>query len=234
MSAIVDTAMVLAAGLGTRIRALDPDTPKPLIKVAGRPLIDYTLSMLTEGGVERAVVNVHHKADQIEAYLAKREGLAIDISDERGELLETGGGIVKALERLGPNPFACTNTDAIMLSAGINPLEQLKEAWTEETDALLLLVPRQAVTGYNGAGDFSLSADGRIEDLSTDQPLVFTGLQILRPQLFAGAAIEKISTRAFWQKARAAGRMRGAIFEGTWMHVGDPEGHRAAEARLAG
>ncbi|GGY37318.1 nucleotidyltransferase family protein [Parvularcula lutaonensis] len=228
----IDTAMVLAAGLGTRIRSLDPETPKPLIKVAGMALIDYSFEMLADGGVRKAVVNVHHRADQLEAHLAGVERPEIAVSDERERLLETGGGILKALPMLGKDPFFCTNTDAILLGGSENPASFLRRQWTEDCDALLLMVPLSETSGYQGQGDFSLTPEGLIADRSEGAPLVFTGLQILRPALFDGAEVEPVSTRAFWEKARAAGRMRGVLFDGRWMHVGDPEGHRLAEERL--
>lgn len=228
----IDTAMVLAAGLGTRIRSLDPETPKPLIKVAGKSLIDYAFETLADGGVTRAVVNVHHRADQLEAHLQGVERPEIAVSDERGELLETGGGILKALPQLGQDPFYCTNTDAILLGGSQNPAAQLRQQWTEDCDALLLMVPLSETSGYQGQGDFSLTRGGLIADRSEGAPLVYSGLQILRPGLFEGAKVEPVSTRIFWDKARAKGRMRGIVFDGSWMHVGDPEGHRLAEERL--
>jgi MurNAc alpha-1-phosphate uridylyltransferase len=226
----IDTAMVLAAGLGTRIRSLNPDLPKPLIEVSGKALIDYAIDTLREGGVTRFVVNLHHKAEMIERHLRDRSDLDVRFSDERERLLETGGGIVNALPLLGEKPFFCTNTDAILL--GGEPASTLRNAWADDTDALLLLVPLDRTSGYAGKGDFSLDAAGRIVSLRPDQPLVFTGLQLLRPSLFEGAAAEPISTRAFWHKAQERGRMKGVVFSGDWMHVGDPEGHRAAQARL--
>jgi MurNAc alpha-1-phosphate uridylyltransferase len=226
----IDTAMVLAAGLGTRIRALDPQTPKPLIKVAGKPLIDYALATLAEGGVARAVVNVHHRADQLEEHLRSVREPKIELSDERDELLETGGGILKALPKLGREAFFSSNTDAILLGGA--PVEALKRAWSDETDVLLLLVPKERTSGYAGRGDFSLDEQGRVLPLTDEQPLVFTGLQLLRRSLFEGAPVEPVSTRVFWAKAQQAGRMRGLIYSGEWMHVGDPEGHAAAEERL--
>ncbi|MEM1289685.1 MAG: nucleotidyltransferase family protein, partial [Pseudomonadota bacterium] len=231
---LINTAMVLAAGRGTRIRSLDPHTPKPLIPVNGQPLIDYTLGLLSKGGVERVVVNVHHLADHVESHVtqaAERFGLHLTISDEREQLLETGGGILKALPKLGDQPFFCSNTDAILRPRKSSSVEQLRDRWSEACDALLLMVRPEAVSGYQGTGDFSLAEDGQIIDLDEASPLMFTGLQILRPRLFEGAAIEPVSTRAFWQKARAEGRMHGVVFDGDWMHVGDPEGHRQAEAR---
>lgn len=230
----IDTAMVLAAGLGTRIRSLDPDTPKPLIRVAGRPLIDHALATLQAGGVRRAVVNVHHLADRLEAHLRTIREPMIEISDERERLLETGGGIIKALPRLGERPFFCTNTDAILLGGSRPPAVQLRDAWADgpPADALLLLVPLDRASGYEGQGDFSLSADGLVRPRGEGVPLVYTGLQILRPGLFSGAPVEPVSTRVFWDRARAGGRMRGIVFDGDWMHVGDPEGFRLAEERL--
>ena len=229
----ITTAMVLAAGLGTRIRALDPDTPKPLIPVAGEPLIGYALKTLQAGGVKRFVINVHHKAEQIERYAASREDLNIALSDEREQLLETGGGILKAMPLLGDNPFFCTNTDAILHGGSQQPAEQLASAWSDDADALLLMVPVENASGYQGSGDFSLSPEGLVRPKEEGTPLIFTGLQVLRPSLFADAPIEPVSTRVFWEKAKAAGRMRGVVFDGAWMHVGDPEGHREAEARLS-
>ncbi|MEM9839909.1 MAG: nucleotidyltransferase family protein [Pseudomonadota bacterium] len=227
------SAMVLAAGLGTRIRTLDPETPKPLIKVAGKPLIAYAMETLAEGGGDNFVVNVHHRAEQLESYLSSQADHSVQISDEREQLLETGGGIVKALPLLGDCPFFCTNTDAIMIGGSTPAAKLLREAWTEDMDALLLMAPLASASGYAGDGDFSLAPDGQIATLVPSAPFVFTGLQILRPSLFEGAVIEPVSTRAFWTKARERGRMYGVVFDGTWMHVGDPEGHRIASERLA-
>jgi len=228
-----ETAMVLAAGLGTRIRSLDPETPKPLITVCGQSLIDYALATLADGGVTKAVVNVHHRADQLEEHLAQVTQPVIAISDERDALLETGGGLLKAMPMLGDPPFFCTNTDAILRGGTVPPCDVLKQAWTDECDVLLLMVPLSAASGYAGSGDFSLAADGAIQGRDEGEPLIFTGLQLLRPCLFAGVEVAPMSTRVFWQKAREQGRMRGVVFDGAWMHVGDPEGHRSAELRLA-
>ena len=153
---IPHTAMVLAAGLGTRMRPLTNTKPKPLIDVAGKALIDYSLDRFVFAGVERAVVNVHYLADQIEAHIGARTNLAIDISDERETLLETGGGLKKALPLLGDAPIFCTNTDAILLdSEGGEACAELAHEWVdEEMDALLLLVPIDETSGYDGAGDF--------------------------------------------------------------------------------
>lgn len=230
----INRAMVLAAGLGTRIRSLAPDVPKPLIEVAGRPLLSYALEMLDRGGVQSAVVNVHHLADQIEDYLSSVSAPSITISDERGERLETGGGIIKALPHLGEAPFFSCNTDAILLDQDRPAPDLLRDHWTEDCDALLLMVPRARTTGYPGKGDFSLDSEGRIAPLRDDQPLVFTGLQLLSPSLFRGEPLRQVSTKVFWDKARSAGRMRGVLYDGDWLHVGDPEGFQAAQERLGG
>jgi MurNAc alpha-1-phosphate uridylyltransferase len=224
--------MVLSAGLGTRIRAKFPDIPKPLVPVAGQPLIDHTLSMLKEGGVSEFVVNVHHFADQIETHLERRIGGDVAISDERDQLLETGGGILKALPLLGEGAFYSVNTDAILRGGTRNPAVTLRDRWSDEVDALLLLVPVDNASGYRGEGDFALTADGRILPKSEGEALIFTGLQLLRPSLFGGAPIEKVSTRKFWKIAEERGRFRGVLFDGAWMHVGDPVGHHEAERRL--
>ena len=233
--ALIDTCMVLAAGLGTRIRALAPDLPKPLIPVAGRALIDHTLDALADGGVERAVVNVHYKAAQLETHLAGRTVPRIVLSDERARLMETGGGLVQAAPLLGDAPVFCTNTDAILEKGpGGSPLARLRAAWDDTAmDALLLLVPREHTSGYEGGGDFDLGADGRLAwpDDRTGKP-VFTGLQILSPRLWAGRAPTPMSTKVFWDEGIKAGRVFGLMHDGFWMHVGDPGGHAAAEARL--
>lgn len=236
MNARIDTAMVLAAGLGTRIRALDAKRPKPLIEVAGRALIDHALDALAAGGVTRAVVNVHHLADQVEAHLARREAPRIAISDERVQLMETGGGLMQAAPLLGEGAVFCTNTDAILEEGPSGPpAARLASAWDDAAmDALLLLVPREETSGYPGAGDFDLRPDGRLAwpEEREGKP-VFTGLQILSPRLWAGRSPEPMSTKAFWDEAMAQGRLYGLLHDGFWMHVGDPDGHAAAAARLA-
>ena len=227
----VRTAMVMAAGLGTRIRALANDRPKPLVEVRGKALIDYTLDDLAAGGVTRAVVNVHWMADRMEAHLAGRARPDVVISDERAQLMSTGGGLVQAAPVLGEGPVFCTNTDAIFGGAPGRAARRLAAGWDDAAmDALLLLVPPSAATGYAGGGDFALGADGR---LSWDAPdLVFTGLQLISPRLFAGRPPAPVSTKAFWDEAMAAGRLYGLRWDGAWHHVGDPQGHAAAEAAL--
>jgi MurNAc alpha-1-phosphate uridylyltransferase len=233
MSPMPTTAMVLAAGLGTRMRPLTDQLPKPLIKVAGKALIDYTLDRFAQAGVNRAIVNVHYRADQMESHLAQRRRPEIVISDERALLLETGGGLKKAEARLGAAPVFCTNTDAILVDGhGEEPCAALANAWRDEAmDALLLLVPASLASGYDGAGDFELSADGALGwRTGAAAPFVYTGLQIIRPSLLAGAPEGPFSLRLLWDKARAAGRMKGILHQGPWMHVGDPQGLALAEA----
>ena len=227
------TAMVLAAGLGTRMRPLTDQLPKPLIKVAGKPLIDWTLDRFAAAGVTRAIVNVHYRADQMEAHLKGRRAPEIVISDERAALLETGGGLKKARAHLGPAPVYCTNTDAILIDGeGPEPCAALAAAWREDAmDALLLLAPAGLASGYDGAGDFDLRADGSVDWRSGDRaPYVYTGLQIIRPSLLDGAPDGAFSLRVLWDKARAAGRMKAIVHSGPWMHVGDPQGLALAEA----
>lgn len=231
------TAMVLAAGLGKRMRPLTDNRPKPLVPVAGKPLIDYTLDRFAAAGIARAVVNVHYFADMMEAHLESRAAPEIVISDERDLLLETGGGVKNAAQFLGNAPFFSTNTDAILLDeGGGEACAALAHAWDEDAmDALLLLVPRERASGYDGAGDFDLSVDGRIAFRSGKTALhIFTGLQILSPRLLEGAPEGPFSMRLLWDRAVSAGRLHGALHKGFWMHVGDFAGLEAAEARLAG
>jgi len=225
----IDTAMVLAAGLGTRIRAIAAGKPKPLVEVGGRALIDYALDEVARGGAGRAVVNVHYEADQIEAHLKDRAAPAITISDERDARLETGGGLMRATPLLGEGPVFCTNTDAILEGGAA----RLAEGWRDaEMDALLLLVPQERTSGYAGSGDFCLGADGRVSWNGESEKLVFTGLQVIHPRLWAGEEPRACSTREFWDRAMRQGRLFGLLHDGFWMHVGDPDGHAAAEARL--
>ncbi len=230
------TAMVLAAGLGTRMRPLTDDTPKPLIRVAGKALMDYALDRFADAGVKRAIVNVHYLADQVEAHVAARPAPEIIISDERGLLLETGGGLKNARAMLGDNPVFCTNTDAIMIDCdGGEACAALSESWDAAAmDALLLLVPVDRTSGYEGRGDFDHSEDGRIALRAGDAaPFVFTGLQILSPSLIDEGPDGAFSTRLLWDKAAARGRLYGVIYGGDWLHVGDPQGLQDAEARLS-
>ncbi|WP_425410332.1 nucleotidyltransferase family protein [Hyphococcus sp.] len=235
MTEMPQTAMVLAAGLGTRMRPLTDETPKPLIPVAGKPLINYALERFAGAGVARAIVNVHHLADQVEATMSNVETPEIVISDERATLLETGGGLKKARSLLGEAPVFCTNTDAILIDGdGKEACAALADQWdSTRMDALLLLVPSERTSGYDGYGDFDRSDTGEISLRSGDHaPFVFTGLQIIAPTLIDKGPSGAFSTRVLWDMAAENNRLFGVVYEGDWLHVGDPAGLSAAERRL--
>ncbi|MGR3494546.1 nucleotidyltransferase family protein [Citreimonas sp.] len=217
-----DAVMLFAAGFGTRMGALTRDRPKPLIEVAGRALLDHALDLCT--GIPRRVVNAHYHADMVEAHLAGRD---VAVSVEAPDILDTGGGLRQALPRLGEGPVFTLNTDAVW--RGPNPMDRLAEAWDPATmDALLLCVPLDRAHGRQGGGDFTLS-DGR---LSRGGDIVYTGAQIVNPDLLADIDGDAFSIRALWDKAQAAGRMRGLAYAGQWCDVGHPDGIEIAEAML--
>jgi MurNAc alpha-1-phosphate uridylyltransferase len=237
MGGAPQTAMALAAGLGKRMRPYTDNMPKPLLRVAGKPLIDYALDRFAAAGVEKTVVNVHYFADQLIAHLRSRAHPEIVISDERDRLLETGGGLKKARPHFDMGPIFCTNTDAILIDAeGDEACAVLARAWDEDAmDALLLLVLKEKTSGYGGAGDFDRNAAGRISlRQGASAPFVFTGLQMIAPALIDEGPDGPFSTRLLWDRAQARGRLFGAVYNGFWMHVGDAEGLKAAEKRLAG
>jgi MurNAc alpha-1-phosphate uridylyltransferase len=235
MVSIPRTAMVLAAGLGTRMRPLTDTRPKPLIEVAGKALLDHVLDRLAEAGVERAVVNVHYLAEQIIAHTAGRRKPRVDISDERGHLLGTGGGVVKALPQLGGAPFFHVNSDTTWIE-GVTPnLTRLATAFDPATmDALLLLAPTAGSIGYAGCGDFAMAPDARLRRRAEREiaPFVFAGAAILSPALFEGAPQGEFSLTTLFDRAAAAGRLHGLRLEGLWMHVGTPEAVVEAEAAI--
>lgn len=237
MIALPETAMVLAAGFGTRLRPLTDHTPKPLIAVAGRSLLDRCLDRLVEAGVKRAVVNIHWLGSQIRDHLRDRSDIAITISDESDLLLETGGGIARALPLLGNDPFFAVNADLIWRDDDEPALQRLALAFDPvRMDALLLLQPREKATGHAGPGDFELAADGRIARRG-DRPTasyVFTGVQILQPRLFRDAPAGPFSLNLLYDHAIAAQRLHGLPHRGLWMDVGNHEGLAAAEALLGG
>jgi MurNAc alpha-1-phosphate uridylyltransferase len=227
--------MVLAAGLGTRMRTLTEARPKPLVCVDGKPLIDHVLDKLAAAGVETAVANVHYFADQIEQHLAARRAPRIVISDERSDLLGTGGGVVKALPLLGDAPFFHVNSDTIWID-GVTPnLARLARAFDEkEMDALLLLAPTATSVGYSGRGDFAMAPDGRLRRRAERDvvPFVYAGVAILSPALFKGAPAGVFPLTQLFHRAEEAGRFFGLRLEGVWMHVGTPEAVAAAEAAI--
>jgi len=232
MAATPKTAMVLSAGLGTRMRPLTERKPKPLVEVGGKALIDHVLDRLAEAGVERAVVNVHHFADQLERHLAARQKPQIVFSNERGLLLGTGGAVVKALPELGSAPFFHINSDTIWID-GVKPnLARLAEAFDPAAmDALLLLAPTTGSIGYAGRGDFAFAADGRLRRRAEREvaPFVFAGAAILAPALFADAPQGEFRLPLLFDRAAEAGRLHGVRLEGLWMHVGTPDAITLAE-----
>jgi MurNAc alpha-1-phosphate uridylyltransferase len=227
--------MVLAAGQGTRMRPLTDNRPKPLVQVAGHALLDHVLDRLSEVGVERAVVNVHHFAEQMIAHLAARTQPRIVISDERGLLLGTGGGVKKALPELGDKPFYHLNADTIWID-GVKPnLARLAEAFDAGTmDALLLLAPTAGSIGYAGRGDFVMAGDGRLRARPERElaPFVYAGAAILSLALFADSPQGEFPLTALFTRAAATQRLFGLRLEGLWMHVGTPEAIAAAEAAI--
>jgi MurNAc alpha-1-phosphate uridylyltransferase len=220
------------------MRPLTDDRPKPLVEVGGRTLVDHMLDRLAAAGVTNAIVNVHYRADQMEAHLQRRARPAITISDERALLLETGGALAKARGVLGDSPVFITNTDSIWTEDGVPAMDALATAFDPaRMDFLLLLARMDRLLGFGTRGDFALGADGRLSwpTPNSDAPLyAYTGVQLVRPQVADGAEIAPFSMRRFWDKALAEGRMFGLILDGFWMHVGDPAARDAAEARLSG
>lgn len=228
--------MVLAAGIGKRMRPVTATVPKPLIEVAGRALIDHALDRLDKAGVEEAVVNVHYIADLVETHVRKRKAPKIIISDERKALLETGGGIRKALPLLGPEPFFVLNSDSFWLEGPRPNLDWLADAWDDSRmDALLMLSPTVSAIGYVGAGDFTMEKDGKLtrRQERTIAPFVYSGAAILSPRLFAGAPEGAFSLNLLFDRAIDAGRLYGIRMDGIWLHVGTPEAIREAEMSVA-
>jgi MurNAc alpha-1-phosphate uridylyltransferase len=229
-------AIVLAAGLGTRMRPYNGHIPKPLVEVGGKSLIDYSLDRLADAGVESVVVNVHHLADILERHLAPRQRPHIVISDERGELLGTGGGIAKALPKLGDAPFFLVNSDTVWLD-GVRPnFTRMAEAFDPRSmDAMLLLAPTTSSIGYAGRGDFAMLPDGRLRRRRENEvvPFVYAGAAVLSPSLFADAPKGAFALTVLFDRAAERDRLFGLRLEGVWMHVGTPEAVAAAEAALA-
>ncbi len=234
----VSRAMVFAAGLGTRLRPLTQHTPKPLISVGGRALLDHTLERFDEAGIRQIVVNTHYLAAQVQAHLATRfPYLALTLSHE-DPILETGGGIAKIIDYFGQAPFFSANSDTIWIDRDVPALTRLAQAFDpERMDALLLLHPVARAIGYQGPGDFALAADGALVREAC-APYVFTGLQILHPRLFKGRKAEPFSLRELYLAAQGAdgrlSRMHGLVHTGDWVHVGSPEELALANAFFAG
>lgn len=229
-------AFVLAAGKGERMRPLTETRPKPLVSVAGRPLIDQVLDRLADAHITEAIVNVHYLADQIEDHLRDRKTPKITISDERGELLDTGGGVAKALPKLGNAPFLIHNSDSIWIEGMGSNLDRLIDTWDEAAmDSLMLVAPIATSIGYDGAGDFQMDTTGRLTRQTGARlaPFVFAGVSIAHPRLFDTAPKGAFSLNTLWNGAIAKGRLFGVRLEGIWMHVGTPDAIGEAENAIA-
>jgi len=229
-----DTAMILAAGMGKRMRPLTASQPKPLVRVAGKPLIDHALDRLEDAGVAKAVVNVHYLADALEAHIVGRAFPAVTISDERAELLETGGGMLKALPQL-PDPFFSLNSDNIWLDGPRNAFHDLSNRWDpEQMDALLLVVPHVRAENFSGMGDFHMDPLGRLRRRVSGRiaPFIYTGIQLVSHRLMRDAPKGRFSTNTLWNRAIEEGRLFGASFTGQWFEVGTPEAIAPTEAAL--
>ncbi|MFN3352231.1 MAG: N-acetylmuramate alpha-1-phosphate uridylyltransferase MurU [Brevundimonas sp.] len=227
-------AMVLAAGLGTRMRPLTNDRPKALVEVGGRALIDRVLDRLADAGVEEAVVNVHWFADRLETHLKGRARPRVVISDERAELLETGGGLKKARPLLGDAPVFVANIDSVWIDRG-DALADLIRLWDPaKMDVALLLARREGSIGFEGAGDVFMAEDGRLtfRGDAPSAPFAYMGVHITKPQVVDDGPEGPFSLSGVWRRLAAEGRLYGVVLDGDWMHVGDPEARDAAEARL--
>lgn len=235
---VPETAMVMAAGLGKRMRPLTATRPKPLVTVAGKTLLDHTIDHLRDAGVKRAVVNVHYLADQIEAHLkARATDLEVVISDERAQLMETGGGLVQARKLIGDKPFLCVNSDNLWIDGPIDAIHALAAGWDDAVmDALLLLVPLARANCHSGKGDFRLDPHGRITERRKPgrlAPFVYIGVAILSPRILRDWPEGPFSTNLFFTRALEAGRLWGVVHQGMWFDVGTPAAVGEAEAVLA-
>ena len=230
------TAMIMAAGLGKRMRPLTATKPKPLIEVNGKALLDHVLDKLRIAGVKKVVVNVHYLADALEAHLSTRShGLEVVISDERSLLMETGGGLVKAAPLIDSDPFLALNSDNLWIDGPADTMKLLASHWDDtKMDALLLVVPQARALGHKGLGDFHMDRAGRIRrrERSRVAPFVFTGIQMLSKRLLKDAPDGPFSTNVLWDRAIADGRAFGAVHQGLWFDVGTPQAIPFTEAAL--
>lgn len=230
------TAMIMAAGLGKRMRPLTATRPKPLIEVGGKALLDHVLEKLRSAGVKKVVVNVHYLADALEAHLASREhGLEVVISNERDLLMETGGGLVKAAPLIDADPFLALNSDNLWVDGPADTLKLLASHWdSAKMDALLLLVPQARALGHKGMGDFHMDREGRLRRRARSHvaPFVFTGVQIVAKRLLRDAPTGPFSTNILWDRAIDEGRCFGAVHQGLWFDVGTPTSIPMTEAAL--
>ncbi len=236
MSHHVNTAMIMAAGKGTRMMPLTADRPKPLVAVAGTALLDHVLDHLRDAGVGQIVINAHYRASQVEDHMADHAAdFKVAFSDERDLLLDTGGGLVRALPLIPDDPFICVNADNWWTNDGENAFTRLMAAWDDNAmDVLMLLIPYAEANNTQGQGDFDLDVDGRLSRRKADQQAayVWTGIQMLSKRLIIDPPSEVFSTNVFWDRAIAKGRCYGLVHEGLWFDVGYPDAIAATEAKL--
>lgn len=234
---MIDSAMIMAAGLGTRMRPLTNDRPKPLVKVAGQTLLGHCLDQMQLANIKNIVINVHYRAEMVEQYMTDHHEFAnISISDERGQLLETGGGLIQAKPMLGDKPFFCLNSDNIWTNGSENALLKLASAWDDgKMDALLLLVSKGQAYGHNGVGDFFRDDDGRIirRGENDSAPYIYTGIQIISHRLLRDAPSGPFSTNILWDRGIAEGRIFCALHDAKWLDIGTPQSIPMAEKLLA-
>jgi MurNAc alpha-1-phosphate uridylyltransferase len=228
--------MIMAAGLGTRMRPLTDTRPKPLVEVRGRALLDHVIDRLVAAGVTLIVVNTHYKAEMIKAHLAGRKDVDIRISDESDALLDSGGGILKALPHFEGEPFYHANADTVWVEGASHALEKLSARWSSETmDALMLLAPTVSTVCYEGRGDFMMDSEGHLSRVPDGRisPFVWMSIEILHPRLFDGVKPGKFSINPLWDKAIGKDRLFGMRLDGVWMHIDRPEAIQQSEAFLA-
>ena len=231
----ITAAMIMGAGLGSRMRPLTDDRPKPLVTVGGKTLIDHSIDRLVDAGVTRIVVNLHYKGEMLRAHLGRRRDAEIIFSDETDRLLDTGGGVVKALPLFGDAPFYVLNSDSIWVEGPAAALPAMSEHWDPaRMDGLLLLADMQTAMGYEGKGDFVLKAQGQVLRARdhAGAAYAYPGVQIAHPRLFADAPEGPFSTNLMWDRAITRGRLFGTVLDGVWIHVGTPEAREEAEAYL--
>jgi MurNAc alpha-1-phosphate uridylyltransferase len=237
MTATIESAMVMGAGLGKRMRPLTATRPKPLVRVAGKALIDHSLDRIEAAGVPHVVVNVHYLADALEAHLAaQKRNFTIAISDERDQLLETGGGMIKALPLLRGDPILIVNSDNIWTDGPQDSILNLARHWDgQRMDALLLLIRQSGATGHDGRGDFHMDPAGRLSRRKPGRvaPFVYTGVQLVSRRLLEDAPEGAFSTNILWDRAIAAGRLYGLSHMGQWFDVGSPTSIAPTEAALS-
>lgn len=228
-----DTAMILAAGLGKRMRPITSTIPKPLVEVRGKALIDYGLDALARTGVGRVVVNVHYMADLMKAHLRKRRDMDVVVSDETDRLLESGGGVVRALPLLGDKPFYLLNADTFWIEGYRNNLDLMAEIWDPRTmDMLLLIAEMRQSTGYDGRGDFTMDVEGRLKRVAERDmsPFIYAGAAIMKPETFAGLAEETFSLNRVFDRLIENETLYGVRLDGLWLTVGTPQAVREADA----